>query len=476
MQRVTFVYKSPNSTRDLNYHIAKLLAPGAYHGLDILVTAPPSMAVQLSAGYALTDEGCKIEETLPINPLMTIPAADPNFPRVDLIVLRHRYNPSVNPNPASYVLIEGTPTPPPNTPVPSETIREVGHPLYTTGVHEGDIILAEIMVPEHCTTITEDLIFNRRKVFTVPELQASIAQALYISEGNFVYDGWDLTSSVLNIMVSPGRGLLCGYYNETHYEYIITTLRAREFLYGPEDPDTHQLYQVGPNLTLNKQPDYASKLRITVTCTGSATAGNIYITGRNEFGDEINNETIYVNCSSNASVTVESISKFAEVYHEGIDAHELIRTNNPTIYIKDKPVAYIYAIGTNSGRAMFKAVYDPAYEPPCNEYLLGWAETDETHVISIYRWAIDSQSNIIDDLSPQCDGARKIFTMISIPKTDSELVILDGATLKKGSTKGYTIQNNIITLGALVQAPDGPSSIHGEAAADLWVVYRRRQP
>lgn len=486
MQKQTFLYKSPNSTRSLNDHVARLLAEGPYHGLEIVPSTPPSMNVDLTAGYGLTDEGVKLEETLPIASVVTHPAADPNYPRIDLVVLRHRYSVAVDtngdalPNPATYHIVPGIPAPPPANPVAREEILPVGHPDYDIGVHAGDIILADVHVHAGCVAITEDHIFNRHRIFTTPELRAEIAEALYMAIGNFCYEGWDLSSNVLNVMVSPGRGLLCGEANRSRFEYIITTLRAREYLYGPVDPDLGTPYSVGENLTLNKQPDYSSKLRITIITHGVATSGNIYITGKNEFGEEINAQAIAVDCPlADTTYTFETISRFQEVYHEGIDAHELERTgpgNMPTIYIKDKPIGYIYAVGTQSGRALFKAVYDPAYHPLCNEYLLGWAETDETHVIDLFRWATTAQANVVEDLSPQCDNSRRSFTILGYPRGDGMLV-LDGAVLMKNSpsNKGYTITGKVITLQSGVPTPDSSIAPHGETGADFWFSYVRQQ-
>ena len=484
MQKVTFVYKSPNSTRSLNDHIAKLLAEGPYHGMDVVQHDPPTMQLDLTAGYALTDEGVKIEETLHTESFLTIPAADPNFPRIDLIVLRHRYNPSENPNPATYHIIKGVPTPPPANPAPRDNIVPVGHPDYATGLHAGDIILAEVHVPAGCTAISDDLIFNRYRVPTTTELRDEIAESLYISLGNFVYSGWDITSDVLNLIISPGRGLLCGHVNKTTRNFILTTLRAREYLYGPLQSTAHPgqpdlPYYVGENITLDKQPDYPSKLRITITTRSVATSGNIYITGRNEFGEEINNSPVYVTCPANSSVTVETAVRFREVYHEGIDAHELERpgTNTmPYIYIKDKPIALVYAVGTQSGRAMFKAVYDPSYTPLCNELLLGHTETDENHIVETTRWATTAQAPVREILNSQCDGVRKQFTLSSIPRAGTLKVVMDGQQLLQDSPngKGFTINGLVIALQNNIPAPDSTSAPHGETGTDLWVEYIRQ--
>ena len=481
-QTVTHLFKSRNSTEALNNHIAKIVAEGPYSGLNIIPTDAPSMSVNMEEGRALTDQGVKIEESLLVENLVTFAEPDPNFPRIDLVVLRHRYtkpvNPTATPNIATYHVIQGIPVPPPNSPVPPDL--QVFNPpdiLPLNWLQDGDIILSEVHMHPGRTFISEDMIFNRTRTMTTTELMKAVARALFLAVGNFVYHGWDLTSDVLNVMVSPGEGLLCGSVNETTETFIITTLRAREYLYGPND-QLGAPYVVGENLTLERQPDYSSKLRITVTPRGGTTEGFIYVTGENEFGEVINNEPIWVSCPvDNVPVTVESASKYKEVYHEGVDSHELERVGFVSeIFIKDKPIAYLYAVGTNSGRAVFKAVYDPAYTPLCNEYLLGWAETDELQVIELVRWATDSFAEITEDLSPQCDGVRKTFALVGVPRENSEWVVLDGSTLKKNSinNKGYTIANNVITLQAGITAPDGATNPHGSTGTDLWVRYRRQ--
>jgi len=481
-QTITHLFKSPNRTWALNNHIAKIVAEGPYSGLFIRPTETPSMSVSMDDGYALTDEGIKIEESLPIENLVTFAEPDPNFPRIDLVVLRHRYttptDPVANPNIATYHVIQGIPTPPPNNPVaPDQHIFNPADIVPLNWLKKGDIILSEVHMAPGRTFISEDMIFNRTRTMTTTELMARVARALYLAVGNFVYHGWDLTSDVLNVMVSPGEGLLCGMVNETVQTFIITTLRAREFLYGPLD-QTSTPYVVGENLTLERQPDYPSKLRITVTPIGHTTSGYIYVTGENEFGEVMNNEAVWIECPvAGEPVTIETPSKFRQVYHEGVDCHELERSGfHSEIYIKDKPIAYIYAVGTNSGRAVFKAVYDPSYTPLCHEYLLGWAETDELQVIDMVRWATDSFAEITEDLSEECDSFRKIFTLKGVPREGSEFVIMDGSVLTRNSIngKGYTIIHNRIELDMNIPAPDGPTTVHGSSGTDFIVRYRRQ--
>lgn len=480
-QNVTFVYKALSSTRALNYHVAKVIAEGVYSGLEIKATDPTSMKLDITEGMAFTNEGVKIEETLPQVNIVEIAPPETNAIRKDLVVLRHRYkvpaNATEEPNIATYHVIKGIPAPTYNAAfAPDEYVPTEGEILPGDWLREGDIPLAEIIVTPGMSSIANNNILNRVRTQTSTGLANLVAESLFLSLGNFVYKGWDLTASVLNVIVSPGEGLIGGRRTVTEDSSLITTLRAREYLYGPNG-ENGAPYLVGENLTLEKQPDYPSKLQITVTPRGNGTSGYIYVTGENEHGEVIDNEAIYVDAPNyDEPVTVETLSAFRTVYHEGIDAHELERAGmSHEIYIKDKPVAHLFAVGTSAGTATFKAVYDPAYQSTRNEYLIGWAETDELEIIELYKWSTDVSSEVLDNISEQCNGSKRVFTLKGVPRDNSEIVILDGLILMKNSPnlKGYTLVNNTITLQANVPTPDGPGAVHGSAGSDFWVKYRR---
>jgi len=505
-QKITHLYKSPNSTEALNNHIAKIVAEGAYKGLEVVPTDPDSFSVNLTEGYALTDQGVKIEEELPLPEVATFSPPDPNFPRIDLLVLRHRYakpvNSTLTPNNATYHIIQGIPTPPPANPLPPDQQVFAGGITPPNWLQDGDIILADIHMMPGRTFISEDMIFNRSRTMTTTELMDMVARALYLALGNFVYWGWELTSDWLNVIVAPGEGLLCGRVNKTTSPFAITTLRAREYLFDPiaingqqrlimdsvDAPgveDSHNLGN-GYNLTLDRQPDYPSILRITVRPVDCTTSGYVRISGKNENG-EYRQESVFINCPvQGEAVTVETAVRFSEVYVDHVDAQGLHRPGKHIEFtIKDKPLAYIYAVGTSAGRAVFKSVYSPTYKPLCNELLLAIAETDEEKVIKIDDMSTDSFGEIEEDLSPQCDGHRMVFVLKNIPLEGSEMVVIDGSVLKRNSinNKGYTIDGAEITLQPGIPTPEGDltseavppaTTVHGFKGTDLWVRYRRR--
>lgn len=494
-QKQTFVYKAPPSTRTYNDHIAKLVAPGLYHGLMIVPTAPQSMYVGLTAGYALTDEGVKIEETEDVGielgddptywpelKFLQIDDPDADYPRRDLIVMRHRYNPNgtwtrATPavNPASYVVIKGTPTP-----------YIQGEPqAKLSDMEPGDIPMAEILVSPGMTTIGRADIFNRTRTMTTTELMDQVANALYICLGNFVFSGWQLSSSMLNVTVSPGTGFLAGVANTNEEDYTITTLRAREYLYNERDrhPDTGlftgNLRYVGENLTLDKDPDYPSTLRFYIKPSVNNVEGDIYISGYDIAGNYRNNEILHVACPlANHVYEFVTSTTFRSIDHEGIDAHDLKNQDAACrLWVKDSPIAYIYAVGTNSGRPLFEAVYERLSPVPVNKLFLGYAITDEQQVIEMQRWITDSFAEVVEDLTTngRADGYNKVFVMNDMPKEGTETVVLDGIVLMKDSPrqKGYTIQGNVITLQENVPAPDSAGNVSGNGPADFWVKYRR---
>jgi len=453
-QKVTFIWKQPDSTFSLNNHVAKIIAKGPYSGLLVQPTSPASMKLDLTAGYAFSIEGVKIEEQGDVKEeFVEISPAHPTRQRKDLVIMRHQYIADVTVpagNPATYHVLTGV--------VPGDDITEAEPPYGD--MQEYDIPLAEIWVPGGAVAITESEIRNLRRTPTTAELADIVAEALYLSVGNFAFEGWDPSAQQpqpnLNLLISAGRGLLCGRVNTSLDEYILTTLRPREVLRPDTDPgptNDPDYGKVAENLTLHQQPDYPSKLRLTITTTTNTYTQTINILGLNEVGDEIL-EQVEISQGTNDEQTYETVTTWSEVAQEGIDCPPIDGT---FIVITDKPVHYIYAVGTPTGVPHFRAEMNPAYEPKCEELLIAIVETDETGIISIDDLSLSALVPYLDDMSDQCDGARKTFYLDALPVPDSEWVILDGLVLMKDEPhgKGYSLNGKELILGANVPAPDG---------------------
>ena len=457
-QTVTCVYEMDDSTELLNFHIARLLAKGPYHGLMVEAASPNTMFVNLTAGYALTIEGVKIAEDSLLSNFVEVPAADATFDRKDLIVMRHKYvaGPTTPPgNFATYRVVTGVlPTNLTDTPVaPYDQLDDY------------DIPLAEVWVTHGATFITDSMILNLRRVPTTAELRDELAHSLYIALGNFVFTGWEVQDAgSLVARVTAGEGLLCGKYNKTDQDDYIHTLRARSYLRPPNDPNTGAAYEVGDNLTLLEQPDYPSFLRITITTTDEATSGNIYISGKgiDPTAPDIINHAVPVSQGPNESVTYETTVMFTEVFLEGIDAQELVRTGSHIyINITDRPLQYIYAVGTPTGTPYFRVEMNPAYTPLCNEMLIARVETDETHIIDIERYNQGALVPLTEQVIPPCDGVTRVFYLSQISKPGTLDITLDGSDLYHDMpySKGYDLDGKKITLQANVPTPDSNTLI-----------------
>ena len=489
-QKQSILFKAPASASNFNYHIAKLIAPGPYNGLEIVPTEPRTMKVGLTAGYALTDEGVKIEETTDIGinqeasdaeVFLTIDNPEEDYPRRDLIVLRHRFrtyadgtDPSSDPNIAHYVIIKGIPTP---------LSQGTAQPDLES-MQPGDIPLAEIQVNPGVPVIDNEHIYNRTRTLNATDLMERVARALNISLGNFILTGWDQSYNALNVTISAGTGLIGGVENTTTQDTLISTLRAREYLRHPRDyTDATGLYDgamrvVGTNLTLDKQPDYPARLVLCVTAkTNPILDSVIYVSGIDGHGNIVDAEPVVINCPNvDQEYEFTTANAFAKVNLEGIDAH-LVQVADPNAYInvRDNPTAYLYAIGTNSGRPIFEAVYTKYEDNDVNKLYLGYVVTDETHVTDWYTPAKGTFAEVVQVFNEECTGANKTFILDQDPVENSEMVVLDGLVLMKNSPsgKGYTIQGKVITLQENIPAPDGPSTVTGSGPADLWVKYRR---
>ncbi len=97
----THDYRAPRSTEGLNKFPQGIIPVGVYEGLQV------SADGTISAGWLLTAEGVRIEETEAIS--VVIPAADLADPRIDLIVCRHEYEKTVPAPVATFEVIEGIP-------------------------------------------------------------------------------------------------------------------------------------------------------------------------------------------------------------------------------------------------------------------------------------------------------------------------------------------------------------------------------
>ena len=102
-------YRAPRSTADLNRKFVGLMAPGVYQGFHV------SNSGLLAPGVLLTAEGVRIEENGQVQ-LILPPNLSP-FPRRDIVVCTHEYQPTVPAPAAVFQVIPGTPAADPQLPV-----------------------------------------------------------------------------------------------------------------------------------------------------------------------------------------------------------------------------------------------------------------------------------------------------------------------------------------------------------------------
>ena len=108
-------YRGPRSSENLNGHLLGVFPPGVYEGFQV----NPDGSV--SPGMLITPEGIRIEETEPFS--VPQPLADPDNPRIDLVVCQHEYEKTVPAPPAVFTTVPGTPAPDPLPPdVPEHAV------------------------------------------------------------------------------------------------------------------------------------------------------------------------------------------------------------------------------------------------------------------------------------------------------------------------------------------------------------------
>ena len=101
-------YRGPRSSENLNGHLLGVIPPGVYEGFQVASDG------SVSPGMLITPEGIRIEETEPIS--VPQPLADPDNPRIDLVVCVHEYEKTVPAPPAQFTTVPGTPDPDPQPP------------------------------------------------------------------------------------------------------------------------------------------------------------------------------------------------------------------------------------------------------------------------------------------------------------------------------------------------------------------------
>ena len=94
-------YRGPRSSENLNGHLLGVVPPGVYEGFQVASDG------SVTPGMLITPEGIRIEETEPIS--VPQPLADPDNPRIDLVVCVHEYEKTVPAPPALFTTVPGTP-------------------------------------------------------------------------------------------------------------------------------------------------------------------------------------------------------------------------------------------------------------------------------------------------------------------------------------------------------------------------------
>ncbi len=101
-------YRGPRSSENLNGHLVGVMPPGVCQGFHVRSDG------SVSPGVLVTAEGIRIEETEDVS--VPQPLADPDHPRIDLVVCQHEYEKTVPAPPAVFTTVPGTPGEDPQPP------------------------------------------------------------------------------------------------------------------------------------------------------------------------------------------------------------------------------------------------------------------------------------------------------------------------------------------------------------------------
>lgn len=153
-QNRTWDFGEKRLTTVLNRHFEDVIPSGVYKGFNVEETSPASLSLDVnrapdSTNVLITPEGIRIEEDADVPGAVTLSAGDPSNPRIDLIFMKHKYDPSTN-NPGTFEVVAGTPAPSPIEPTPPVDT------FFRTR-------LASVLVPTSATSIVTADITNVAK-------------------------------------------------------------------------------------------------------------------------------------------------------------------------------------------------------------------------------------------------------------------------------------------------------------------------
>ena len=235
-QKIYHKFMSENSTKALNEHIAKLIAPGVYEGLRVTVNEEgSSLNLDISEGFALTNEGIKIVIEDKVENAVTIELANTVHNRIDLVVLRYKYSKTYDQleNVATFHVIRGQT---PNIPPDEDFFAQEGEP--ENWLEDTDIILAQVSVPNDRQYLLNEDIFNRRIIMTTQAAMSTLSSIIYTSLGNFISTGWQVNGGSQELteeaLISRGTGLINGQYNTTVSTTVVLDYTNLDALYTRE--------------------------------------------------------------------------------------------------------------------------------------------------------------------------------------------------------------------------------------------------
>jgi len=120
-QNRTWDFGEKRLTTVLNRHFEDVIPSGVYKGFNVEETSPASLSLDVNrapddTNVLITPEGIRIEEdAASISGAVTLNTGDGSNPRIDLIFMKHKYDPSTN-NPGTFEVVEGMPAPSPSEP------------------------------------------------------------------------------------------------------------------------------------------------------------------------------------------------------------------------------------------------------------------------------------------------------------------------------------------------------------------------
>lgn len=297
----SFNYKMMDSTSTMNSHFLGINAPGIYEGF-VPTPIANSMSVIFSPG-AILDKYGKLIKSTDSQSVSIDPSSSSVNDRIDLVHLRYVHYPdSPEVSIPVIMVMKGMPSKVPSTPVIDET--------FST-------ILAKVRVRAGATELKQSDLQAAERVYTNLTLRTEIEEPTFHELfGHRKLEGLVLSLANDTVSVSAGRALIGGRLQGIAQA---TTLSVPAYRTNLKSVSANNIASVVPDF----QPSIATRIRVSVTLSGTCASGNATVIGKDHTGAQASeNVSLKSTGSTDTLFIFETLKYFTSISSVQLAAYD----------------------------------------------------------------------------------------------------------------------------------------------------------